>query len=37
MKQVSNLAKLLNNLAYVDDSQRALGVQRYCLGSPEMV
>ena len=31
------LEELLDNLAYVDDPQCALGILRFCLGAPKMV
>ena len=37
LKRVKKLEKLLDNLAYVDDPQCALGILRFCLGAPKMV
>ena len=37
LKRVKKLEELLDNLAYVDDPQCALGILRFCLGAPKMV
>ena len=37
LKPVKKLEELLDNLAYVDDPQCALGILRFCLGAPKMV
>ena len=37
LKRVKKLEELLENLAYVDDSQCPLGIMRFCLGAPKMV
>ena len=37
LKRVKNLEELLDNFAYVDDPQCALGILRFCLGAPKMV
>ena len=37
LKRVEKLEELLDNLAYVDDPQCALGLLRFCLGAPKMV
>ena len=36
-KKVNKIEKLLDNLAYLDDPHRALGILRNCLGAPKMV
>ena len=37
LKRVKTLEELLENLAYGDDPQYALGILRFCLGAPKMV
>ena len=37
LKRFKKLEELLDNLAYVDDLQCALGILRFCLGAPKMV
>ena len=37
LKRVKKLVEFLDNLAYVDDPQCALGILRFCLGAPKMV
>ena len=37
LKRVKKLEELLDNLAYVDDPQCALGILRFCHGAPKMV
>ena len=37
LKRVKKLEEPLDNLAYVDDPQCALGISRFCLGAPKMV
>ena len=36
-KRVRNVLSLLENLCYLDDPQCALGILRYCLGTPKLV
>ena len=36
-KRVQKVASLLENLSYLDDPQCALGILRYCLGTPTLV
>ena len=35
LKRVKKLEELLDNLAYGDDPQCALGILRFCLGAPK--
>ena len=36
-KRVQKVVSLLENLSYLDDPQCALGILRYCLGTPKLV